>query len=251
MRPPPPFTRPLAVALAVSAGWLLVVAIIAIAAGDLEGIAILAAVGSVMAAGCGVATWRSAKRVESWLSEQLRGTERDLDLAEVEGRVFIGIATLGYDSDANRIANETKLLKGNLVYAYAGVRALGAWTPARFDVELDGEHRQFTGYSVSAANSKAHGGGMLLAPDAELDDGLLDVVMVEDMPKVRYIGLLPKVFKGTHVRNPHIHVQRAREVRIAADRPFVVYADGDPIAELPTTVRAVPRALRVLVPSGR
>ncbi|HEV8626976.1 MAG TPA: GAF domain-containing protein, partial [Acidimicrobiia bacterium] len=82
MRPPPPFTRPLAVALAVSAGWLLVVALIAITAGDLEGIAILAAVGAVMAATCGVATWRSARRVEGWLGEQLRGTERDLDRSQ-------------------------------------------------------------------------------------------------------------------------------------------------------------------------
>jgi diguanylate cyclase (GGDEF)-like protein len=82
MRPPPPFTRPLAVVLAVSAGWLLVVALIAITAGDLEGIAILAAVGAVMAAGCGVATWRSARRVEDWLGEQLRGTERDLDRSQ-------------------------------------------------------------------------------------------------------------------------------------------------------------------------
>ncbi len=82
MRPPPPFTRPLAVALGVSAGWLLVVAVIAVAAGDLEGIAILAGVGAMMAAGCGVATWRSAKRVEDWLGEQLRGTERDLDRSQ-------------------------------------------------------------------------------------------------------------------------------------------------------------------------
>jgi len=82
MRPPPPFTRPLAVALAVSAGWLLAVAAIAITAGDLEGIAILAAAGAVIAAGCGVATWRSAKRVEAWLNEQLRGTERDLDRSQ-------------------------------------------------------------------------------------------------------------------------------------------------------------------------
>src|SRR5919206_3327240 len=63
MAPPPPFTRPLAVALGVSAGWLLVVAVIAISAGDLEGIAILAAVGAVMAAACGAATWRAAPRV--------------------------------------------------------------------------------------------------------------------------------------------------------------------------------------------
>jgi len=78
MRRPPPFTRSLAVALGVSAGWLLVVAVIAAAAGELEGIAILAAVGALMAAGCGLATWRAARRVETWLSAQLSGTKTDL-----------------------------------------------------------------------------------------------------------------------------------------------------------------------------
>jgi two-component system cell cycle response regulator len=82
MRPPPPFTRPLAVALGVSVGWLTIVALIAITAGNLEGIAILAAIGTVRAAACGVATWRSARRVEAWLGEQLRGTERDLDRSQ-------------------------------------------------------------------------------------------------------------------------------------------------------------------------
>lgn len=82
MRPPPPFTRPLALALGVSAGWLLIVALIAISAGDLEGIAILAAVGAVIAAACGVATWRSARRVETWLGEQLHGTARALDRSQ-------------------------------------------------------------------------------------------------------------------------------------------------------------------------
>jgi diguanylate cyclase (GGDEF)-like protein len=79
MRPPPPFTRSLAVALAVSAGWLAVVAAIAAAAGELEGIAVLAAVGALMAAACGVATWRTARRLEAWLGEQLHGTARDLE----------------------------------------------------------------------------------------------------------------------------------------------------------------------------
>ncbi|MDQ1488481.1 MAG: hypothetical protein QOJ23_995 [Actinomycetota bacterium] len=82
MRPPPPFTRSLAVALGVAAGWLLVVAVIAVAAGNLVGIAVLAAVGAVMAAACGLATWRSARRVEAWLGEQLHGTARDLETSQ-------------------------------------------------------------------------------------------------------------------------------------------------------------------------
>ena len=179
------------------------------------------------------------------------GTERALDVGDVGGRSFIGIASLGFDSDANRIANEAPSRLGPFVYAYGALRALAAWKPARFDLTLDGAApRSFTGYSVAAANSKAYGGGMYLAPDAELDDGLLDVVVSEDLPKWRFLANLPKVFKGTHVHEPEVHVLRAREVRIEADRPFTVYADGDPIGETPVTVRAVPGAVRVLVPEA-
>ena len=90
---------------------------------------------------------------------------------------------------------------------------------------------------------------MFLAPDAELDDGMLDVVCSSESSKVHLLRHLPEVFKGTHVEDPEVEVLRAREVRISADRPFAVYADGDPIADLPATVRAVPQAVRVLVPA--
>jgi len=177
------------------------------------------------------------------------GVERRLDLGDVDGRVFVGIASAGFDSDANRIANEATLIRGNLVYLYAALRALASWRPARFELELDGQRRSFTGYTVAAANSKAYGGGMFLAPDAELDDGLLEVVLIEDQTKLGFLLRLPQVFRGRHVKNPEVHVHRAREVRIAADRPFTLYADGDPIGELPVTVRADPGALRAIVPA--
>lgn len=63
---------------------------------------------------------------------------RELDLGVVNDRTFISIASCGFDSDANRIANETKLVRGNLVYAYGALRALAGWRPARFEVTLDG-----------------------------------------------------------------------------------------------------------------
>jgi YegS/Rv2252/BmrU family lipid kinase len=178
------------------------------------------------------------------------GAVRPLDLGEVDGRTFIGIASCGFDSDANRIANETRIVRGNLVYAYGALRALIRWRPARFELVLDGGREHVvTGFSVGAANSKAYGGGMYAAPDAELDDGLLDIVTCAEMPKRRFlISLMPKVFKGTHVDEPEVTVVRAAEATIAADRPFTVYADGDPIAELPVTVRALPGAVRVMVP---
>jgi YegS/Rv2252/BmrU family lipid kinase len=178
------------------------------------------------------------------------GVTRRLDLGLAGDRTFVGIASCGFDSDANRIANQTRLIKGNLVYAYGAIRALASWQPAQFELTLDGDRvHALTGYSVGAANSKAYGGGMYAAPDAELDDGQLDIVTCAEMSKWRFLtALMPKVFKGTHIDEPEVTVLRASEVTIAADRPFTLYADGDPIAELPVTVRVLPGAIRVLVP---
>ncbi|MEA2156213.1 MAG: hypothetical protein QOE11_2353 [Solirubrobacteraceae bacterium] len=176
------------------------------------------------------------------------GTPRPLDLGEANGRTFVGIASLGFDSDANRIANAAATRLGSLVYVYGALRALAAWKPARFDLRLDGEPLQFSGYSVAAANSPGYGGGMLLAPTAQLDDGLFDVVLTGHLPKRRFLLVLPKVFKGTHVEEPSYRMVRAREVHVDADRPFVLYADGDPIGETPVTIRIAPGALQVLAP---
>jgi YegS/Rv2252/BmrU family lipid kinase len=178
------------------------------------------------------------------------GETRKVDVGEVNGRRFLGIASCGFDSDANRIANEARLLKGQLVYLYAALRALAAWKPARFEVTLDGERRSFTGYAVAAANNRAYGGGMFLAPDAELDDGKLDVVTTGDVSKLRCLVNLPKVFSGRHVDNEEVTVLRASEVEVAADRPFAVYADGDHLADLPARIRVLPRALDVIAPPG-
>jgi YegS/Rv2252/BmrU family lipid kinase len=178
------------------------------------------------------------------------GVERALDLGEADGgATFIGIASLGFDSVANRIANEAPAQLGNLVYLYGALRAVATWRPAAFEVDIDGERHAFSGWSVAAANSKAYGGGMFLAPAAELDDGALDVVLTARTGKLHCLRLLPKLFKGTHVDDPSVTVLRGREVRVSADRPFTVYADGDPIGELPIVLRAVPHAVKVLLPT--
>jgi YegS/Rv2252/BmrU family lipid kinase len=178
------------------------------------------------------------------------GAEREVDVGEVNGKTFVGIASVGLDSDANRIANEAKLVKGNLVYVYAGLRALAQWKPATFQVTIDGTRHTVTGYSVAVANSKAYGGGMYLVPDAKLDDGRLDILLSARFSKLRCLRDMPKLFNGTHVNNPALTFLQGEEIEISADRPFAVYADGDAIADLPVKVRVAKGVLRVVVPQG-
>ncbi len=176
------------------------------------------------------------------------GTVREVDVAVTGERAYLGIASAGIDSDVQDIALETRLKLGSLVYLYGTLRALGTWKPATWTVTADGEQHTFDGYSVAVANSGMFGGGMRYVPDASLDDGLLDVVLCGESSKRAYLQGIPKVFKGTHVGDPALRFLKAREVTFSASRPYVAYADGDPLAELPCTITVQPRSLRVLAP---
>ena len=180
----------------------------------------------------------------------VHGVPTAIDLGEAGGRPFLGIASTGFDADANDIANAAPRWLGRGIYVYGALAAIARWKPATFTVTLDGRERTFEGWSVIVANTSVYGAGMYVAPDARLDDGLLDVVTIARSSRLRFAATLPKVFKGEHCADPLVTVDRAREVRIEASRPFGVFADGDPLADLPTVVRVLPEAVRVLLPAS-
>jgi YegS/Rv2252/BmrU family lipid kinase len=186
--------------------------------------------------------------IEAAIEVVLAGNERAIDVGEANGRPFLGIASVGFDSVANRIANEARFVRGNLVYLYAALRTMAGWRSARFTIAIGEERSRLEGYDVVVANNSCYGGGMYIAPDAELDDGRFDIVTIADMGKLRALYNLTKVFKGTHVRIPEVDVVRASRLQLSASRPFAVYADGEHLTDLPADLRVIPRALRVLVP---
>jgi YegS/Rv2252/BmrU family lipid kinase len=176
------------------------------------------------------------------------GETRRIDVGEANGERFLGIVSVGFDSECNRLANEVRFLRSNLVYVYSLFRTLVGWKPARFTIRAGEERMRISGYSISVANNSTYGGGMRIAPDAKLDDGLFDIVAVGEVGKLRFVGNLPKVFKGTHVNDEEVRVFRAQRLELSASRPFPVYADGEHLTDLPATLRMLPRALSVIVP---
>ncbi len=178
------------------------------------------------------------------------GQSRRIDVGEANGKRFLGIVSIGFDSECNRRANEVKLIRSNLVYVYSLFRTLVSWKPARFTIRVDDERTRFTGYSVSVANNSTFGGGMRIAPDADLEDGLFDVIAIGAVGKLRFLANLPKVFKGTHVDGDDVRVFRAPHLELSASKPFPVYADGEHLTDLPASLRVLPRALSVLVPAA-
>jgi YegS/Rv2252/BmrU family lipid kinase len=176
------------------------------------------------------------------------GRERAIDVADAGGRIFLGIASAGFDSDVQDVAMATSVPLGRLIYLYATLRALRGWRHASWEVTVDGERHEFSGFSVAVANTGIFGGGMRLVPHAALDDGLLDVVLTHAGAKRDFLVGVARVFRGTHVASPNLTFLRGREISFRADRPFTAYADGEPAGALPVTIRVVPRALNVLVP---
>ena len=181
------------------------------------------------------------------------GTEQAVDLGVVTSGTgeapFLGIASIGFDSDVQERVLTSRLPLGQLTYLYGSLATVAAWKHAVFSCTVDGAPLEVRGWSVAVANSGIYGGGMRLAPDASLTDGRVDVVTSGATGRGAFLRALPKVFKGTHVEEPTIDVTTAQVVELQADRPFRVFADGDPVGTLPATVTVRPGAVRVLLPA--
>lgn len=182
------------------------------------------------------------------------GVERRIDLGCVlsaTGSVpFLGIASVGFDSDVQERVLRTRLPLGRLVYLWEALATVASWQPADFHGTVDGQELAVRGWSFAIANSGVYGAGMRLAPDASVQDGLLEVVTSSATSRLRFLRGLPRVFRGTHVQLPSVRVRRGTVVELAADRPFRVFADGEPAGSLPCTVVVRPGALRLLLPAG-
>jgi len=176
---------------------------------------------------------------------------RPTDLARVGERSYLIVAGAGFDSEVNRVANQRlSWAPGRARYVGALLVELVVGRPAGFRLTLDGEVHELRAWFVTVANCQSYGGGMRIAPDARLDDGLLDVVVVGDIGKPAFLATFPKVFSGRHLEHPAVAVHHARRVELDGDRPLAVYADGEPAGSLPATFVVQPAAITVLAADG-
>ncbi|REE95172.1 diacylglycerol/lipid kinase family protein [Thermomonospora umbrina] len=184
----------------------------------------------------------------------LDGEPRPVDALEANGVPVLGSVYAGVDALANHYANESRLLRGAASYYVGGVRAAMTWRPVHYRVTIDGTPREIEGFTVVAANSGYYGFGRHVAPQARVDDGLLDVVILKRAPRLLFFQMMRELADGSHVRRPQVEVLRGREVlieQVAPDaRPPLYGADGELPGRLPVKARVLPGALRILLPTG-
>lgn len=159
---------------------------------------------------------------------------------------FFGALSAGFDAAVNARANRMRWPRSERKYTLSALIELLGYRPPTYTVTADGFQRTFRALLVAVANHQSIGGGMLIAPDARIDDGLLDLFAVDRMSRLRFVRLLPKVFHGEHIGEPEVSITPVTSVRISAVEGIVAYADGERIGPLPVRVEVVPRALRLL-----
>jgi len=160
-------------------------------------------------------------------------------------RWFACVFSGGFDARVNERANRMRHPRGRGRYILALLRELVTLRAISYELELDGVALERDAILVAVGNNVSFGGGMRVAPDALLDDGLFDVVTLAPVNRRQLLGIFPSVFSGAHIRDPRVSVRRARRVRISA-AGVVGYADGERVGELPLELEVVPGALSVL-----
>lgn len=189
----------------------------------------------------------SAKRPDIAIAAIAAGSVRTVDAVRVGEQWWACVMGAGFDSAVNERANGMRWPRGPMRYNLAILAELGLFRPKPFVLTLDGVRIETEAMLVAVANAPAYGGGLRVAPDARLDDGLLDVVVLGPIPKAVFLRLLPRVRTGGHIGHPAVTVHRARVVVLEGEGQ-TAYADGERLADLPVRAECIPGALRVFEP---
>jgi len=204
--------------------------------------------GNDMARGLGIPVGNTEAAIEA-LADALQRPPRVIDAGAIGfdgGRArFACILSAGFDALVNERANGMRRPRGRSRYTIALLVELAKLRPIEYTLTLDGVVHRERALLVAVANNLSFGGGMKVAPDAQVDDGLFDVVLVRPLGRLEFLRIYPRVFAGTHITDPRVVVHRAASVRVEADG-VVAYADGERIAPLPVDIEMDAGSLRVL-----
>ena len=184
------------------------------------------------------------------IGDMSRGGLKSVDVVRVNGdKYYMGVGGIGFDSEVNKWVNERLwFVKGRFVYAAASLARIPGFKYKSVRIRFD--NGSFDGEILLAAfgNSRCYGGGMYITPNAEMDDGLLDICLVGRVSKSKLLYVFPKVFRGSHTKISDVSVYRSRQLSVESDTPLDLYGDGEFICRTPFSLEVIPKALNVIVP---
>jgi diacylglycerol kinase (ATP) len=183
----------------------------------------------------------------------MTGRERLIDCGELDGHLFFNVAGIGLDARvAHEFAAHGLVRRGFRRYLEITVRELFRYAPEEHAITADGTTVRSRALMIAIANSRQYGNGALIAPQARLDDGQLDVVVIDNRPTWRALTQVPRVFLGQIARIPGVTMLRGEHVEVTSEQPVIFHVDGEPfVGGTHLKARAHRGALRVRVPGPR
>ena len=180
------------------------------------------------------------------------GVITPVDPSKERSRYFSCVAGVGLDTATARIANQLpRWLRGNGGYALSLPVALARFTPPQVDLRVDAQpHSSAPRVLAAFANTPWYGGGMCIAPRADMADGLLDACIIGAMSKAKLLRLFPSVYGGNHLQFKEVEYFQAARFELAAQPPVDVYADGEFVCKTPVEIGVAKGSLRVIVPES-
>lgn len=173
-----------------------------------------------------------------------------IELAGANGSVtrhFLNVVSVGLGGDvAERVDRAGKRWGGTAAYLWGALSAIAAANAAELELEVDGVAERGRFHMLAAANTSATGGGMLIAPGADAQDGRLDLITAADMPRPALLRLLSRVYSGAHIGEPGVSRRTVRRVALRSRERVPVNVDGEPLGALPATIEILPGAVPFL-----
>lgn len=183
--------------------------------------------------------------VDAQLERVITTQPSPIDLGIVEGEWFGAILSSGFDAMVNEKANTMKWPKGPMKYNAAIAIELPRFKPRHFEIVLDDRTISTEAMLIAVANGRSYGGGMQVCPNAKIDDGLFDVMVLHPVSKLEFVKVFPRVFAGNHLSHPAVEIVRSKSVRIESEA--VAYADGERIGPLPVSAECISSAVHTWV----
>lgn len=189
----------------------------------------------------------------------LEGKTRIQDLGRVTvdnkvTRYFDNAVGIGFDGVVTVVGKRFKWLRGMALYVPVVLRTIFVdMVPPKVRIDIDGEIIEQTTLMTVICNGPREGGAFLVSPEAKSDDGLFDVVMVETMPRLQMLAMVPRFLAGSHVKDPRCRIQRGTHVVVTSDDPLYLHADGELLTDVAHRVEAtmVAARLRIIAPADR
>ncbi|HEX2926621.1 MAG TPA: diacylglycerol kinase family protein, partial [Ruminiclostridium sp.] len=189
--------------------------------------------------------------VRKVIAGTIAGIEKSIDLARVNDKYFVNISSIGFD--ANVVFNAIKFKKkpgitGSMAYLLSIIYTVFKHKICNIKVDIDGEQIRIRALLAAIANGKYYGGGMIPAPEAVIDDGLLDICLVSEVSRVKILNLFPKYMKGEHGVIKQVSFHRGRKIRIEGDEDLCLNIDGEIVSARTIDYEVIEAGIKVIMP---